>query len=227
MIERVSFTSRDGAPTDGAFAAPAAGRAPAIVVIQEYWGINDQIRHTVQRLADDGFVALAPDLYYGALARDAAEASALMARLDRPRALSEIAGAVELLQRHPRSNGRVAVLGFCLGGALALSAATAVKGLAAVVAFYGVPKDPDQVDWSEVDAPVQAHFSTSDGWAKPEVGQRIQAAVTAAGGAMELYLYDAAHAFMNERRPEVYDAAAAQLAWQRTVDFLRRHAATG
>ena len=121
-----------------------------------------------------------------------------------------------------RCTGKVAVMGFCMGGALAFATACRVPGLCAVVPFYGVPT---AADWSKVDAPIQAHFASRDGWAKASSAKEIQAALAARNQPMELHVYDADHAFMNERRPEVHDPAAARLAWQRACDFIRQHSA--
>ena len=219
MTARVSFTSRNGQPVDGALAAPAGtGKAPAVVVIQEWWGLNDQIKKTCERFAAEGFLALAPDLYHGKLTKRADEAQHLMSTLDWGRALEDLAGAVTYLREHERSTGKVSVMGFCMGGALSFLTACNVPGLAAVAPFYGVP--PDQ-DWSKVDAPVQAHFASHDDWATPDKGRAIKAAIERAGGSMELFVYDAQHAFFNEQRPEVHSKEASELAWKRTIDFLR------
>lgn len=220
MIERVSFTSRANTPVDGALALPEADKAPGLVVVQEWWGLNDQIKRTCERFAADGFAALAPDLYHGVLATDAAEAGRLMSTLDWQRALDDIAGAVEFLRADPRTTGKVAITGFCMGGALAFAAAANIRGLAAVVPFYGLP---GEVDWTQVEAAIQAHFATIDDWAKPEKAEAIQRAIEAAGGTMELHVYDAHHAFMNEKRPEVYSEEAAATAWHRAVGFLHEH----
>jgi len=222
MSERVSFKSHSGAAVDGALAVPAGSEpAPAVVVIQEWWGLNEQIQGIADRLAGEGFVALVPDLYHGKLATDRDEASHLMSTLDWKRAMDDLAGAVEHLRAHPRSTGKVAVVGFCMGGALSFAAACQIRGLAAVVPFYGVPGD---VDYGKVDAPILAHFSKTDDWATPERGEAIRDRIVKQGGSMELHLYDAEHAFMNERRPEVYAPAAAAQAWDRTIAFLRQHA---
>jgi carboxymethylenebutenolidase len=222
MPDRVSFKSRDGGNVDGALAQPAGGgKAPTVVVIQEWWGLNAQIQKTADRLAAEGFLALAPDLYHGKLAKDSAEAGHLMNTLDWKRAMDDLAGAVGYLREHPRGNGKVAVIGFCMGGALAFAAAVELPDLAAVVPFYGVPGD---LDWTRITAPVLAHFSKTDGWAKPEIARKIQAVIEETDGSMELHLYDAEHAFMNESRPEVYNAEAATQAWHRTIAFLRQHA---
>jgi carboxymethylenebutenolidase len=218
MIERVAFKSAAG-PVDGALALPAGtGKHLAVVVVQEWWGLNEQIQRTAERLAAEGFVALAPDLYHGKLARTADEASHMMNDLDWGRAMKDLAGAVDYLRAHPRGNGKVAITGFCMGGALTLAAAADIPGLAAAVPFYGVPGDKD---WSKVTVPIQAHFSKTDDWATPAkieaIGERVH-------GPFELFLYDADHAFMNEKRPEVYSPRDAEAAWQRLVDFLRTHA---
>lgn len=221
MIEKVSFSSRAGDTAGGSLAAPSGDRRhPALLVCHEWWGVNAQIERTATRFADEGFLTLVVDVYRGAVARDEAEAKQLMNGLDWKRAMDDLAGALEYLRGHPRSTGTVAITGFCMGGALTLAAAAQLPGLAAAVPFYGVPGGQD---WTKVTAPVQAHFSKTDGWAKPEVAASIQSTIQGAGGTMELHLYDAEHAFMNEARPEVHDPAAAQQAWTRAVTFLREH----
>jgi carboxymethylenebutenolidase len=158
--------------TPGALALPEGDQpAPGVVVLQEFWGVNDHIRSIVDRWAAAGFVALAPSLYRGQLAGTREEASKLMGGLDRARAVADIAGAVAALRAHQRCSGKIGVTGFCMGGAYAFAAATLVPGLSAVVPFYGVPPS---ADWSKVTAPVQAHFSATDDWAKPELARKIQ-----------------------------------------------------
>jgi carboxymethylenebutenolidase len=223
ITERVAFTSRTHQAIEGALALPAGGgKAPAVVVLQEWWGVNEQIQTMAARLAAEGFVALVPDLYRGKVAKDAAEAGAMMNGLDWGRAMDDIAGAVEHLRAHPRATGKVAVIGFCMGGALAFATAAQVEGLAAVVPFYGIPSPQN---WGHVTAPIQAHFSHNDGWAKPDLAREIQQTLQRDGKSMELHIYEAEHAFMNDRRPEVYDPAAAKLAWDRAIAFLRTHTA--
>jgi carboxymethylenebutenolidase len=220
MSETISFPFAQGTAS-GYLALPTTtAPTPAIVVIQEYWGINDQMKDVAQAWAREGFVALVPDLYHGKLAADAEEARALMGALDRPRAIAEIAGAVELLRHHPRSTGKVAVSGYCLGGALSLATACMVKGLAAVVPFYGLP---GEMPWQQVDAPIQMHVATKDAWVTVAGATAVKTAVESHGGSVELYTYEAEHAFCNARRPEVYAPEAAALAWQRTVAFVRAH----
>ena len=221
--QRVEFSSRTGDTASGALATPAGGdKVAAVVVIPEWWGVNDQIKSIATRWAGEGFLALVVDVYRGALARDATEANQMMTDLDRARALADIAGAVEYLRGHARSTGKVGVTGYCMGGAFSFGAALHVRGLAAVVPFYGVGPGGD---WSAVDAPIQAHFAAKDGWAKPESAREIQKTLSGLGKPMELHVYDADHAFCNDRRPEVYDADACALAWSRTVAFMKKHTA--
>jgi carboxymethylenebutenolidase len=197
------------------------GRHPAVVVIQEWWGVNDQIKGICDKWAREGFVAVAPDLYHGKVVPigESDEAQAMMSNLDQTRAMQDVIGAIETARAHPRSNGKVVVTGYCLGGAFALAAAAAVRGLAAIVPFYGIPP---AADWSKVDAPIQMHVAQHDDWVSVAAANQVQAAVP---GAMELHVYDAHHAFCNERRPEVYNESAATQAWQRALAFARKHTA--
>jgi carboxymethylenebutenolidase len=221
MSERVTFTSKNGDTVGAALGLPAGGgKAPAVVVVQEWWGLNAQIEGTVDRLAAEGFVALAPDLYRGVVAKDATEASKMMNELDGKRALADLDGAVAFLREHARSSGKVAMTGFCMGGAYTLAAACTIRGLAAAVPFYGLPP---KADYTRVEAPILFHVAEHDGWVTPAKAREVESAVKAAGGDIRLELYDADHAFMNEKRPEVFSPEASALAWQRTVEFLRAH----
>ncbi|MEZ4363588.1 MAG: dienelactone hydrolase family protein [Kofleriaceae bacterium] len=224
-IQRVDFPAlpETFGPASGALVAPPGEeRVPAVVLLQEYWGLNEHIQDLARRWAAEGFLVLAPDLYRGVLAEDATKAGELMSQLDRGRALADIAGAVAQLRAHPRCRGKVGVTGYCMGGAYALAAAARLPDLDAVIPFYGIPP---QQDWSKITAPVQAHFAEHDGWAKPDAARAIQEAVRAGGGEMELFVYDAQHAFCNDTRPAVYAAEHAATAWQRSVAFFRKHLA--
>jgi carboxymethylenebutenolidase len=223
MSAAVNFKAKSGAEASGDLAAPdGTTKSPAVVLIHEYWGVNEHVKSVAARLADAGFLVLAPDLYHGKVATTADEAKKFVAELDRVRALDEIAGAVAFLASHPQSNGKVAVMGFCLGGAYAFSAACVVPGIAAVVPFYGLPSN---AEYANVTAPIQAHFAKTDAWAKPELAEGIKKQLEAHGQPMELHVYEADHAFFNDTRPEAYNAVAAKLAWDRTLAFLRTHLA--
>lgn len=224
MIDSVTFPSRSGAPTAGVIGLPEGnGKAPAVVLLQEWWGVNGHIRSLVERLSREGFIVLAPDLYHGTIATNPTDAQRLMTELQWPQALDEIAGALAWLKADPRSTGHVGVTGFCMGGAGALLSACNVPGFEAAVAFYGVP--PAQfTDWKRADVPpIQAHFSATDPWAKPSAAEEIRDALVARGKTMDLHVYDAQHAFVNDTRPEVYHPEHAATAWKRMVDFFHRH----
>jgi carboxymethylenebutenolidase len=222
MTTTVRFGAKDGSEVAGELAEPSgSGKAPSVVLIQEYWGLNAHVKSLVDRLAKEGFLVVAPDLYHGKIAKDASEAGKLMTELDTLVAVKEIGAAAAYLKEHPRGNGKVGVIGFCLGGALAFASATHVPGLSAVVPFYGVPP-ADKVDYSKVTAPILAHFAKTDAWASVDKAEAIKKQVEAAGATMQLEVYDAGHAFMNDTRPEAYDEKSAKLAWQRTVDFLKK-----
>jgi len=193
------------------------GKVPGVVIVHEYWGVNDQLTAIAKRWAGEGFLAITPDLYHGKVIPigDHAAAGAAMKALDFGAAVKEIGEAVAALKAHPRCNGKVVVTGYCLGGALSFAAAVNLRGLAAIVPFYGLPGD---LEWSKIDAPVQAHFAKDDDWATVAGAQKIKEAVTVP---MELHVYDAKHAFCNDQRPDVYDADACKQAWGRAVAFVR------
>lgn len=198
-----------------AYHAPADG--PGLVVVQEWWGLNPQIRATADRFAAAGFNAIVPDLYRGKLASSADEASHMMNALD-------WAGAVQDLQaslQHLRQSGaKAGVLGFCMGGALTIIAAANLAETDAAVCFYGIPPAA-AADPEKIRIPFLGHFATVDDWCTPEVVDGLEAKLKAGGVDYALYRYEGQqHAFMNEARPEVYDADAAQLAWDRSVAFL-------
>ncbi len=221
MSERVTFTSKNGDTVGAALGLPAGnGKAPAVVVVQEWWGLNPQIEGIVDRFAAEGFVALAPDLYRGVVAKDATQANQMMTDLDGARALADLEGAAAYLREHPRGNGKVGITGFCMGGAYTLASACFIRGLACAVPFYGIPP---RADYAKVDVPILFHVAQHDGWVSPAKADEVVKAVRSHGGSIELELYDADHAFMNERRPEVHNPAAAALAWERRVAFLREH----
>ena len=225
MTTKVTFKGKDGSEIDGELAEPAgSGKAPTLVLIQEWWGINDHIRSLADRLAKEGFLVVAPDLYHGKLAKDAAEAGALMTALDTLAAVKEIAAASDFLKSNARGNGKVGVIGFCMGGALALASACHVEGLSAVVSFYGIPP-ADKVDYAKVTAPILKHVAKKDQWVTVEKAEAVKKEVESHGHAMTLEIYDADHAFVNDTRPEVYDEKNAKLAWQRSVDFFKKHLA--
>ena len=217
----IDYRRPNGAFTRAYLARAARDDAPSVVVLQEWWGLNAQIRTVADRLAEAGFNALVPDLYRGRLAADGEEANHLMSGLDFADAThQDVRGAVDHLAA---LNGRpVGVMGFCMGGALTVAAAAHVSGLSAAVCFYGVPPK-SLADPATIAIPFQGHFATRDDWCTPAVAQALEADMRGAGRQPEIHHYEAEHAFFNQTRPEVFDASCADLAWSRTLSFLRTH----
>jgi carboxymethylenebutenolidase len=224
-IEKVSFKSRSGGTdSSGELTLPDGdAKAPGLVLIQEWWGLNENLRSFLKRLAHEGFITLAPDLYHGASTKDPAEAERLMKQLNWGRAVDEIGGAAAYLHAHPRCIGQVGVIGFCMGGALTFAAAANVPEVSAAVPFYGIPPEAAKIDVGRIRVPILGHFAERDQWATAESARVVKEQIERGGGSMELHVYDADHAFMNEHRPEVFSPDASKLAWQRTLDFLHKH----
>ena len=228
MGSMVTFQRPDGKAVQGYLAEPAHAKdAPAIVVIQEWWGLNDQIRGVADRLAAAGYQALVPDLYRGKATVEAEEAHHLMTGLDFGDAASQdIRGAVQYLKtRAPK----VGVTGFCMGGALTVLALTQSPEIDAGVVWYGCPP-LDYIDASKIKAPIQGHWATQDEFFKIDIVDGLEAKLTAAGVQYDFHRYLAHHAFANEtavgpgRIPATqYDAVWAQQAWDRTLRFFGMH----
>ncbi len=210
----------------GYLALPPRGRGRGVLVLQEWWGLVDHIRDVVDRLAEAGFVALAPDLYRGETASDPDTAGRLMMGLEIPRAARDLSGAVEALLNHAAvDGGRVGAIGFCMGGQLALYAATLDPRIAAVVDFYGIHPNVN-LDFSGLRASVLGIFAERDGFVPPSVVHRLEADLAAAGVRTTCKIFPGVdHAFMNDTRPDVYNAAVAAEAWQDAMHFL--HAELG
>ncbi|HET9077817.1 MAG TPA: dienelactone hydrolase family protein [Acidimicrobiales bacterium] len=222
--QNVTFAS-NGGQAHGYLKLPGSGRGPALVVIQEWWGLTSHIADLVDRFAAEGFVALAPDLYGGTTTHDADEAGQLMQSLPVDRAARDLAGAVDfLLARDDVEGDRVGVVGFCMGGAFVLTLAAQEGGkVAAAVPFYPVGQWPE--DFAGLQAAVMAHFGEKDEFlpvaTADELADRIKAAT---GQDPVIHRYPAGHAFLNdENLLGTYDAEQARLAWDRTVGFLREH----
>ena len=219
MGEMIQFKRPDGKTCPGYLATPKEGSgAHGFVCIQEWWGLNEQIKNTADRLAEAGYRALVPDLYRGKVAKAADEASHLMQGLNfADAAEQDIRGAVQYLKQGSK---KVAVGGFCMGGALAILAAVRVPEMDAGACFYGIPDLP-AADLKKIKIPLICHFANKDGHWTPAKVDDLEAALKQSKSQFEIYRYDAQHAFMNEARPEVYDAASAKLAWDRTLKFLK------
>ena len=216
MGSMIEFTRPDGGRTKGYLATAGQGR-PGLVVIQEWWGLNDQICGVADRFARAGYNALAPDLYKGRVTATPDEANHLMSGLDFPDATNQdLRGAAQHLKRE---SGKVAVMGFCMGGALTIAAAVHIPEFAAGLCLYGIPPK-EFADPAKIRIPLQGHFANKDDWCTPAAVNDLEKTLKEAGVAHQIYRYDAAHAFANERS-QAYDVGAANLAWDRMGEFLK------
>lgn len=220
MGEIVKFSRPDGKEGSGYYAKPSAGaNAPGVVVIQEWWGVNDQIKGVADRLAGIGYRALVPDLYQGKVTLDAAEAEHMMKNLKFGDATNQdIRGAAQYLKK---AGTKVGVMGFCMGGALTVLASVYVREVDAAVCWYGVPPEA-AADTRTIVIPFQGHFARQDQAFPASQVEAFEARLREGKVKYELYWYDAYHAFGNEKGP-YYNAEAAKLAWQRSTDFLAKH----
>lgn len=224
MGQKVEFAS-NGGTARGYLATPDMGAGLGLIVIQEWWGLVPHIEDVCNRFASEGFTALAPDLYHGETTREPDKAGKLMMALNIPQALKDMSGAVDFLDGHEAVRGEgLGVTGFCIGGGLALALAChRPDAIKACVPFYGfIPWESAQPDWSRLQAAVQGHYAENDEFFSPDKAQALADQLHELGKDVEFHYYDGAeHAFFNDSRREVFNADAAQLAWDRTLSFLR------
>ncbi|MGH3737448.1 MAG: dienelactone hydrolase family protein [Micromonosporaceae bacterium] len=231
MGETVSFDS-NGGTTEGYLASPAthlghndsSGPWPAVIVIQEWWGLVPHVRSVADRVAAEGFVALAPDLYHGLSTAEPDEARRLLMGLAMDQAAKDMAGAAAYLSQRADTRGRVGVVGFCMGGSLALWSATLSDQIGAAVGFYpALPWERMAPEWSGYQGKrAVIHCSEEDGTSAAPGIVQARTAIEHAAGAVEVYDYPGtSHAFFNDDRPEVFDSEASALAWARTLELFR------
>jgi carboxymethylenebutenolidase len=200
---------------------PAAGW-PAIIVIHEWWGLNDHIRHWTDRFAADGYAAVAVDLYAGKVATTPEEAMALVKSVDEAHAKKVLAAAHAFLAADPRvSASKRGVIGWCFGGGWSLQHAIATPDLDAAVLYYGRLVE-DEAELKKIKAPVLAIFGDKDKSIPIEAVERFEAAMKQAGRSIAVQRYDAEHAFANPSSPR-YEQAAASDAWEKTRSFFAQH----
>jgi len=228
MGETVEFAS-NGATASGYLATPPGGSGPGVIVIQEWWGLVPQIKRVCDRLAAEGFVGLAPDLYHGESAShtEMDKAGQLMSSLPPDRAARDMGGAVGFLLGHQAVQGEaVGATGFCMGGALTLLLA-ALQGprIGAAVPYYGAPLGDTAPEWSGLTASVLGHFAEEDQFFPVGPVRELEASLKKMGKDVTfVYHPGMGHAFANEDNAlGTYDAEAAQQAWGRTVEFLHKH----
>ncbi|HVX42136.1 MAG TPA: dienelactone hydrolase family protein [Gemmatimonadaceae bacterium] len=222
MGDMVTFKA-NGRTADGYLARPASGRGPGVVVIQEWWGLVGHITDVADRFANEGFFALAPDLYHGEKTKSPDAAGKMMMALNIAEAGKDLRGAADyLIGIDGVEPKKVASIGFCMGGQLSLYAACEFpERIGACVDFYGV-HPAVKPDVSRLSGPVLAHFATRDTSTPPDAANGLVEQIRSAGKRIDAYFYEADHAFFNDQRPQVYNEQAATLAWTRTIDFLRK-----
>jgi carboxymethylenebutenolidase len=220
--QNVTFPSA-GATAHGYLALPSSGQGPGVIVIQEWWGLDDHIADVTERLAREGFVALAPDLYGGNVAHDSEEASRMMRELPVERGVELLSGAVDhLLGRPETARDAVGSIGFCMGGGFVLYQAATDPRVRAAVPFYGVIPG-DLPDFSGLKADILGHFGETDTAVPPDSLKPLRETIERQSGIVpDFRLYSAGHAFFNDERPAAYHPESAAVAWQRTVDFLHQ-----
>lgn len=204
----------------GYLAIPAHSNGLGVVVIQEWWGLVPHICSVADRFAEAGFIALAPDIYRGETTTSPDEAGRLFMALNIEQAAQDLESAIDYLIQQPAVTcEKVGVVGFCMGGQLALLTGTLSSRIGAVVDFYGIHPNVHP-DFAKLTAPVLGIFGEQDDFVPPQAVSQLEDAIQQAGGTIEARIYaNASHAFFNDSRPEVYNPEAAADAWQRTLDF--------
>ena len=226
MGEMIEFGS-NGGTARGYLAIPAGGSGPGVIVLQEWWGLAPQLKRVADRLAAEGFTALAPDLYHGELAAhdEMDKATHLMTTLDQQRAARDMLGAIDALIAHDAcSSATVGIVGFCMGGMLTLRlAALAGDRISAAAPYYGAPLGDNAIDWSNLAAKVRGHYASNDDFFPPTGCLALAEELRGLGKDVEFEVYpNTGHPFANEDDPfGTYDAAAAATAWAATLELLR------
>ena len=218
-IETLNLSTSRGATT-AYVARPATEVDAGVILIQEWWGINDHIRDITERYAKEGYLCTAPDLYRGRLAADPGEASAMMNTLEIEDGLETIRKAIDAAEK-TYGVKQFVITGYCMGGTFALRAACEIDSLKAAAPFYG--DIPDENVLAKLKVPTLFIAGKRDAWINPEKVSQLRTAAKKHNLPVEIVSYDADHAFFNDTRPQVYDAEAAADAWQRVLDFFRKH----
>lgn len=219
-LETVTITTAGGRSVTAALGTPAALPAPAVMLIHEWWGLNDQIKAVAAALAEVGYLALAIDLYDGAVTDDPQEARKLVGAVNAEAATDTCASWVRWLSAHEDGTGKVGTVGWCFGGGWSLNASLAAPADATVVYYGNVAKSRAQL--ASLAAPVLGHFATRDNWINADMVSGFEGEMEAAGKSAENHWYEADHSFANPTSGR-YDEEDAALAWQRTLAFFEDH----
>jgi carboxymethylenebutenolidase len=221
--QMIEFSS-NGGTTRGYRSRPEKGSGPGVIVIQEWWGLVDHIKDVCDRLTNEGYVALAPDLYHGQTTKSPDEAGKLMMALRIDQAEKDLRGAIQYLVNYDATTGdKVGTLGFCMGGALSLYAARKNDQVGACVVFYGIHPNV-KPDLANLKAPVLGIYAEKDKSTPPEAVHELEQQLKALGKSVEMHIYpDTDHAFFNDTRQGVYNPRAAEDAWRRTIEFFAKN----
>jgi carboxymethylenebutenolidase len=219
-LETVSLATQGGRRVTGALALPAATPAPAVLLVHEWWGLNDQIKTMAAEFGREGYVALAVDLYGGKVAETPEEARAYMQGVDAGAATDTLESWIAWLREHPKSTGKIGTVGWCFGGGWSLNASI-VAPVDATVVYYGRVNQPaDQLE--KLQGPVLGHFATRDQWIDEHMVGGFTDLMEVLDQPVSVHWYEADHAFANPSGGR-YDAADAKLAWDRTLAFFAEH----
>ncbi len=221
--QTVAFPS-NGRTSGGYLAVPEQSKVPGVIVIQEWWGLVPHIKDVCDRFASEGFVALAPDLYHGKTTSSPDEAGKLMMAMRIDEAEKDLRGAINFLLQHAAVKGpKVGTVGFCMGGALSLYAATKNSQVEACVVFYGGHPNV-KPDLPNLHAPMLGLYAERDGFVTPQAARQLEGQLKELGKSVDVHIYPGVdHAFFNDQRPQVSNAEAAQDAWQRVLKFFRKY----
>src|SRR5947209_19468108 len=215
--ESLSFETANG-PTTAFVARPDGDTRRAVLVIQEWWGVNDHIKDICTRHAGEGFIAIAPDLYRGRVATNADEAGQMMHELELDDGIDTIKNAIDTA-REKYGISHFGITGYCMGGTYALRSACLLEGIAAAAAFYGDIPEEDVLQ--KLTVPTIFISGTKDKWINPEKVAELRSIAEKYELPLESVKYEADHAFFNDTRPEVYDETAARDAWALVVGFFK------
>ncbi len=221
-LETVSLTTPSGRNVSAALAVPATTPAPAVLLIHEWWGLNDQIKAVAAELANQGYLALAVDLYDGKLATTPDAAQGYMQAVDPAAATETLVAWSGQLTSDARGSGRIGTVGWCFGGGWSLNASIASPADATVIYYGRVERSAE--DLKHLEGPVLGHFAEADQWINHAMVAGFEKNMEAAGKSLEVHWYDADHAFANPTGDN-YRKPAAELAWQRTTAFFKTHLA--
>lgn len=219
-LDEVSLELPSGRVVKGALARPEEGPAPTMLLIHEWWGLNDHIKTMAATFASQGYLTLACDLYNGVVATTSADAGYTMGQVKPEEARETLVGWADWLKTHEGSTGKIGTCGWCFGGGWSLGASLATPVDATVIYYGNVAKSAEEL--SALKGPVLGHFGSRDTYINEEMVSGFQAALAEAGKAAEIYSYNADHAFANPTTAR-YDEEDAALAWERTTEFLKKH----